>query len=185
MIIVVPIDEGDEACIAWGKVRLPRAFSTNTPVTMETRENGTEKYMFNMNVLSRRISEGESSQMCFECANVSLWVKPEDALERKRADCVKLLRAGDPVLVFGRHSTHEWTDRKGEKHAGHDINADIVLPTAWLYDVLLALFAQVIAKAEPPTVRKIKDRPAPAKKERKPTIAHVNVIDDEEWRKFE
>lgn len=187
MIIVFPVDEEREACVAWGKVRLRKAVSVNTPVSMEALEDGREKYTFNMNVFSKRVAAAdENTQMYFESANVSLWISPEDARNRKLADCVKLLRSGDPVLVFGRHRATEWTDGKGNRHTGHDITAEIVIPTAWLYDVLLAMFAQVIANAELPTTHKIKDRPAPARPERKPTIAHVNVIEDDEgWRKFE
>lgn len=187
MIIYIPVEEGREACIAWGKVRLRKGISANTPISVEPLDDGREKYTFNMNVVAKRVAAADdNTQMYFESANVDLWIDPRDATDRKRADCVKLLRSGDPVIVFGRHRINEWTDPKGNSHTGHNITADIVLPTAWLYDVLLALFAQVIAKAEPPTVRKVKDRPAPARQGKKPTVAHVNFIeDDEEWKKFE
>ena len=187
MIIVFPVDEEREACIAWGKVRMRKGVSANTPVTVDLRDDGREKYSFLMNVFSKRVAAADdNSQMYFESANVNLWIRPEDTIDRKRADCAKLLRAGDPVLVFGRHKTSDWLDDKGNSHTGHNIEADIVIPTAWVYDVLLALFAQIIAKAEPPTVRKVKDRPAPVRKEKTPTVAHVNVLeDDEEWRRFE
>ena len=188
MLLVFPVDEEIEACIAWGKLRMPRNFA-NAPVTVQAFENGTQKYQFSMNVLSKKISNGRGKKPTwqFEEATVTIWAKPEDVMNRKLADCVKLLRRGDPVLVFGRHFTREWTDRDGTKHPAHDISADIVIPAAWLYDVLLALFAQIIAKAEPPAVRTgtAKNAPASVRADKQPTIAHVNVIDDEEWRRFE
>ena len=188
MILIFPVDEETEACIAWGKIRMPRTFSSS-PVTVQTFENGTEKFQFNMNVQSKKISNGRGKKPTwqFEDANVVIWAKPEDVLTRKMADCVKLLRRGDPVLVFGRHFSREWTGKDGVVHSGHEISADMVIPSAWLYDVLLALFAQIIAKAEPPASRTAarQNAPAPARKDRQPTIAHVNVLDDEDWRRFE
>lgn len=183
MILVFPADDGTNACIAWGKVRGDRYNASMSPITETPYGNGTHKYYFQMNVSAKNTGgSGKKANWVFEDAGVTIWARDYDVRGSKAADVTKLLRQGDMVLVFGKYRTHDWQDGKGVIHTGHDITADIVLPAAWLYDIILALFAQVVLKSAPPRMKEVKKAAVPRQRDPNvPSVTHPAVIDEEDW----
>ena len=181
MLIKLPVDEQTTACIAWGKVRKNKDTGSASPVYVEECGNGTMKYRFAMNVSAKKVKYAAKKDAWeFEDASVNIWARDWDTASRAMGDATKLLRLHDTVLVFGSYRSYDWTDREGRVHPGHEITAHVVIPTVWLYHVMLALFTDIIAKSAPPTTRTVKGAPAPNKKDRKPTVTHPVVMDEKD-----
>lgn len=180
MLVVFPIDDETKACIAWGRVSPDRENGAVSPVTITPFDNGTNKFFFRMTVSSKIVGgAGKKEQWKSEEANVSVWAKNYDQRGNKLCDVVKLLRSQDPVIVFGRYRSRDWTDYTGATRTAHDIIADVVLPQAWIYDVILALFAQVIAKQAPPRLKEVKQA-APKQGQPVPQITHPTVMSEKD-----
>ena len=182
MIFTFPVEgEELEACIAWGKVRPDRDGDSSSPVSFMQYQNGSKRFSFRMSVITRKVSgRAVKERWNYEDANVSVWARDYDTMANKQADVFRLLRSGDPVIVFGRHRGREWQDRNGEVHRGHEIYADIVIPAAWLDDICLALFSQIVANATPPRLRATNQTPPKEKQPKVPQITHPTVMDDKD-----
>lgn len=187
MLIVFPVDEEGEsqACIAWGKVLGAQNNESVSPITKSDWPNGSTNYKFTMNVSTKKtVGEDGKEQRQFKWAHVEAWVRPYDYRDDKISDVLKLLRTGDKVLVFGRYKTYTYRDKKGVEQTGQTITTDVIIPAEWLYDILLALFAQVVSQN--PVLKKIDVKQAPPKEKKisgkAPQITHpVTIEDDEGW----
>lgn len=182
MLITFPVDEQTTACIAWGKVRKNKDTESASPIYVEECGNGTMKYRFGMNISAKKVkNKTKKDEWVFEEASVNIWAREWDQSSRAMGDATKLLRVYDTVLVFGKYRPYEWKDRTGQTRTGHEITADVVLPTVWLYHILLALFTDIVAKSAPPTTRVVKGAAVPSKtKKKEPDVTHP-VVMDEEW----
>ena len=180
MILVFPIDDDTKACIAWGKIQGDMNAETASPITMTEYQNGTKRLSFRMTVSSKNTGgSGKNARWERETANVSVWERDYDRTASKLADVTKLFRKGDTLLVFGRYRSYEWHDREGTARTSHDISADAVIPFAWLYDIILALFAQVVAKAAQPKMKQMEGAAPRKGQEKTPQITHPRSLGDE------
>ena len=184
MILLFPITDESEGCILWGKIVGGRGDDSISPITESQCRNGSTKYTFPVCVASKNIGSPGRPVWEREMAYVSTFVNPEERYDGKLGDVVKLLRRWEPVLVIGTHNSHI-TKKNGKEYLVHEVTAQMVLPVAWLYDIILALFTQVVNKANPPRLKPMKEAPPPKSKKQMPQTARVNVLDDEEWGRFE
>lgn len=193
MILTFPMDDATTGCIAWGKITVGRgnAFSGSSPIKQMFYDNGTERLAFYMNVNARKTNQpGSRDGMLFENASVTIYAREEDPSAQKLADVVRKLRRSDPVLVFGKYVPPKDETQKN-RFVSHQIEAFAVIPLAWTYDILNALFTQIIAQAEPPKlptyrkgqkVEKPKREPVPQNQtEEVPQITHPVVMAKGEW----
>ena len=193
MLITFPMDENTTGCIAWGKITVGRRtpLSEVSPVKRMVYDSGTERLMFFMNVNVRKTNQpGSTDGKFFENAVVMLYVREGDPSAQKLADVVRELRRSDPVLVFGKYVPPK-DETKKNSFVGYGIEAFAVIPLAWTYDILNALFTQIIAQTELPKlptyrkgqkVERSKTEPVPQKKtEDIPQITHPVVMQKEGW----
>ena len=194
MILTFPMDEYSTGCIAWGKITMSRgaAIAGDSPVKSTVFGTGTERLMFMMNVNARKTNQpGSKDGMLYESATVMTFARQDDPGAAKLADVVRKLRRSDPVLVFGKYTPpREETTRNN--FILHGIEAFAVIPLAWTYDILNALYAQIVSQAEPPrpikprsVTRTASPKKAPAVQKRTeeeiPQITHPVVMEKGDW----
>lgn len=172
--------EGVYGAILWGKVRPNFDDKGGPPVELKLCDNGSERYSFSVQAFSQKL-KGQNN---WETDNVKVmvWWRKEDPVAQNAADVVKLLRVGDPVVVMGKCEFDDYVNRDGETKTSYVVYADMIIPNYWMNNVFLAMYSKIIANAELPKRRRIKEAKAPkvSKKGGLPQIAHVNTINENE-----